>query len=78
VSLERKDVRCKLDAEWHEALLAVCDRDRLDIGEFVEGLLVRELGARIHAAILDADSLLRLGITGKIRQGLKQPEGTPT
>ena len=68
MSLERKDVRAKLDPEWHEALVKICARDGIEIGEFIEREIERVLAERIHNWILDNDAIAGLGITGKIRE----------
>lgn len=68
MALERKDVRAKLDEEWHRALGVVSDADRLDIGEWVEELIVRELKRRIHDAHAIAAATQHLGKIGKTRE----------
>lgn len=68
MALERKDVRAKLDADMHSALTAVCNADQLDIGEWVEQVIVRELRRRIHDAHAIAAATQHLGITGKTRE----------
>lgn len=65
MSLERKDVRVKLDSDWHQMLAAVADADRADIGEWVELLVVSELQRRIHAANVISAAAARAGISGK-------------
>ena len=74
MSLERKDIRAKLDAEMHEALSVISDADHLDLGEWVEQLIVRELKQRIHAATVIAEKTAHLGITGKSRDRAGKPE----
>ena len=69
MALDRKDVRAQLDAEMHEALAVISDADQLDIGEWVEELIVRELKRRIHDASVIAERTAHLGITGKSRDG---------
>lgn len=68
MALERKDVRAKLDPDMHGALTIVCETDQLDIGEWVESLIVRELHRRIHDAKNIAEKTSRLGITGNRRE----------
>lgn len=75
MSLERKDVRAKLDPDLHEALTVLCEIDELDIGEFVERELVRVITRRVHDASLIAARTERLGITGKVRESI--PGGKP-
>lgn len=67
MSLERKDIRAKLDPDVHAALVIVCEQKGLDVGEFVE----REIEAIILGLIHDANVLVaktgHLGIAGKPR-----------
>ncbi len=64
MAAERKDIRAKLDDDMHAALKAICDLDGVDMGEFIELVLVPVIQKRIHAAIALADKLQRLGIGG--------------
>lgn len=64
MSLERKDIRAKLDPDLHAALLVICDAEQLDLGEFVERELVRVISQRVHTATVIAAGTERLGITG--------------
>ena len=68
MSLERKDVRAKLDPDMHTALAVLCEIDQLDIGEFVERELVAVIRARVHAATVIAERTARLGISGNLRE----------
>jgi hypothetical protein len=70
MSLERKDVRAKLDPEYHEALTRMAEKSGMDIGEFVERELVRAIDQRLHAYIKDQADFESLGLTGKIRESL--------
>jgi hypothetical protein len=70
MSLDRMDIRAKLDPEWHEALVRICKRESIDIGVFVEREIERVLSERIHQSILDFEAIDGLGITGKIRDQL--------
>lgn len=67
MSLERKDIRAKLDPDWHEALVKAAERDGLEIGEFVEREMVKILSERIHQFILDKAAFDSIPVTGKIR-----------
>ena len=40
MALDRKDIRAKLDADMHAKLKAICEFDDIDIGEFIEALLI--------------------------------------
>lgn len=64
MSLERKDIRLKVDADVHQALLAICEADGLDISEFVESLIVPIVVKRVHRAHHIAS---RVPVLGKIR-----------
>lgn len=68
MSLERKDVRAKLDPDTHAALTVLAEIDQLDIGEFIERELVRVVYERVHAATLIAQRCERLGISGNRRE----------
>ena len=66
MSLERKDVRCKLDPEVHAAFKAISELDGKDVGELTETLIVEFVTRRIHDATVLADAVARLGIAGNI------------
>ena len=68
MSLDRKDVRFKLDPCYHAALREICDVASVEIGDFVEGIVVREIERRLHEASELATRTARLGITGKRRE----------
>lgn len=68
MSLERKDIRAKLDDDMHAALKAICEVDEIDMGEFIESVLLPVIEKRVHDAILLADKLPRPGISGSIRE----------
>lgn len=69
MSIERKDVRFKLTPEMHQALTVLAEIGDVDIGEFVEGVVVREVLRRVHEASVIAERTARLGISGKNREG---------
>jgi hypothetical protein len=64
MSLERKDVRFKLQPDMHQALTVLAECAQIDIGEFVELLVQREVVRRCHEASVIAEKTARLGITG--------------
>ncbi len=65
MSLERKDVRFKLDAGMHALLVAIAtDADQSEIGEWCEMVIQRELLRRAHAATVIAQAAERAGISG--------------
>lgn len=67
MSLDRKDVRLKLDAVDHAGLALIAEVDGKDIAEWVEAEVVRRVRERIHAATVIADAAKRLGLTGSGR-----------
>jgi hypothetical protein len=72
MSLERKDVRFKLAPDMHQALTVLAETAQVDIGEFVEMLVEREVVRRVHKASLIHERTARLGIIGSGRE----PAGT--
>lgn len=67
MSLERKDLRTKLDPDYHRALAGVAEADGMEIGEWVERLVVRELDRIAHEARLKAEATAHLGKSGNLR-----------
>lgn len=51
MSLERKDIRAKLDPDVHDMLRAICEVDAVDVGEWIERQLVPVIRSRCHDAI---------------------------
>lgn len=68
MSIARKDVRAKLDADMHAAMKAIAEADGLDVGEWIESILVPEIKRRIHAARLIAERVARMGKNGTNRE----------
>ena len=65
MSIERKDVRFKLDHGMHALLVAIStDADQSEIGEWCEMVIQRELLRRAHAASVIAEAAARAGISG--------------
>lgn len=64
MSLERKDIRAKLDHEAHAKLRAICDAEGVDMGEWIEQQLLPVIERKVHAAMMLTDALQRQGITG--------------
>jgi hypothetical protein len=64
MSLDRKDVRFKLAPEMHQALTVLAECAQVDIGEFVESVVQREVVRRCHEASVIAERTARLGIPG--------------
>jgi hypothetical protein len=68
MTLDRKDIRAKLDHEVHAALKAICDTEGVDMGEWIEATLVPIIEKRVHDAMVLADAFQRVGITGSRRE----------
>lgn len=68
MSLERKDIRAKLDPDLHQALTVLCEVDDCDLGEFIEREIVRVILKRVHGASLIAERTAHLGINGSARE----------
>lgn len=68
MSLERKDVRFKLAPEAHQALTVLAECAQVDIGEFVEQVVLREVERRVHEASVIARRTAQLGISGIVRE----------
>lgn len=68
MSLERKDVRAKLDPELHADLCDICEIDRIDIADFIESLLVPAIRKRCSDASELHERRERRGIIGKRRE----------
>lgn len=67
MSLERQDIRAKLDPDDHRALVCICNIDGVSIAEFIERLVVPVIRKRVHDAnVLARDFPLR-GISGSDR-----------
>lgn len=67
MAIERKDVRAKLDDDMHVALKAICDIDGVDMGEYIERIVVLAVEKRVHDATLLAERLHRAGFSGNAR-----------
>jgi len=52
----------------HAKLKAICDVDGIDMGVFIENLLVPVIEKRVHDAMVLATELQRHGITGNKRE----------
>lgn len=65
MSLERKDLRLKLDPDDHAALALLAEADESELAVWAERVLVRVIRRRVHGAIQLAKKAERLGIAGK-------------
>lgn len=68
MALPRKDIRAKLDAEVHEALIAICDADQIEISEFIEREIDRVIRKRVHDAQAIASRVPGWGKSGSGRE----------
>lgn len=68
MSLERQDVRAKVDPDVKRALKIYCDLKGLTEAEFLESLIEPVVRQFIHDSIEAADELRRQGIVGKNRE----------
>lgn len=64
MSLDRKDLRIKLDPDDHSGLQLLAECEGRELAEWAERVLVREIRRRVHAAIVLAKKAERLGIAG--------------
>jgi predicted HicB family RNase H-like nuclease len=65
MSLDRKDLRIKLDANDHAGLALLAEADESELAEWAERVLVRVIRRRVHAAMVLAAKAERLGIVGR-------------
>lgn len=68
MSLERKDVRAKLDPELHGALNVICERDGLTQADWIESVIAPLLRKEIQDTVKTYDAFLRAGIIGSDRE----------
>ena len=67
MSLERKDVRFKLAPEVHQGLSVLADVAGLDIAEYVEAIVAKEVCKQVHVANVVAERTAQLGLSGHSR-----------
>lgn len=67
MSLDRKDIRSKLDPDLHAALKIFADLDGVTEAQFIEDIVVPVLRRRIADATLAAEKLASAGFTGRRR-----------
>ena len=67
MSLERKDVRFKLEYDVHQALTILAEVAQVDIGEFCEQIVQQEIERQVHVATVVANRTACLGINGNRR-----------
>ncbi len=73
MALNRRDCRCKLDPDMHAKLKAFCDVEDIDMGEWIERLIVPVIEQQVHGAIALAERLQRLGLS----RSTDRPAGKP-
>jgi len=67
MSLERKDVRLKLDHDIHAAAKAIAETEGVEIAEWIEAVMAGIIKKRVHAASLVVSSLQASGSLGTFR-----------
>ena len=68
MSLERKDVRAKLDPELHSALDEICEQQGTTHADWIESVIAPVLRKRIMETLELAERFQRRGITGSNRE----------
>lgn len=68
MSLERKDVRLKLDHDIHAAAKAIAETEGMEITEWVETVINGVINKRVHAASLVVDRLVASGSLARFRE----------
>lgn len=68
MSLDRKDVRFKIDPDRHDVLARIARADDVEIGEWVEALVAAEVDRQLHRATIVAGSLPAPGKSGSGRE----------
>jgi hypothetical protein len=68
MTLDRKDVRAKLDPNIHAALVVICEERGLDVGEFIEREIAALVLGLVHDATVLAERTAHLGFSGKNRE----------
>ena len=73
MSIERKDIRSKLDAQVHAQLKIICECDVVEMGDFIEAVLLPVIARRVHDAIELSAKLHGLGKSGTVRESQGKP-----
>lgn len=73
MSLERKDVRAKLDHDTHAALEILCEVQGVTQAQFIESVLAPVIRRRVHEATLIAARVTVSGIAGNNRDSQAGP-----
>jgi antitoxin component of RelBE/YafQ-DinJ toxin-antitoxin module len=67
MSLDRKDVRLKLDHDIHAAAKAIAETEGMEIAEWIETVINGVTKKRVHSATLVVDALQASGSIGSFR-----------
>jgi hypothetical protein len=67
MSLERKDVRLKLDHDKHAAAKVIAETEGKDIAEWIEEVIVDVIKKRVHLANVIVSRLEETGAIGTFR-----------
>jgi antitoxin component of RelBE/YafQ-DinJ toxin-antitoxin module len=67
MSLERKDVRLKLDHDIHAAAKAIAETEGMEIAEWIEVVINGVVKRRVHQATLVVERLTASGSLGTFR-----------
>lgn len=76
MSLDRKDVRLKLEPDDHAIVKLLAESRGMDLDDWCEAVLVREARRDFHAAILIVKTAQRMGIEGKAIPEMPRRQGT--
>ena len=68
MSLDRKDVRFRLDPDVHAAVTVLAEVAQVEIGEWLEMIVQREVVRRVHETTVLHERMARLGILGVGRE----------
>jgi hypothetical protein len=68
MSLPRKDVRFKVYEDVHRCLLMLADIDNVEVCQWVELVIEKEIKQRIHAASMLASRAQEVGLAAKPRE----------
>lgn len=72
MSLDRQDIRARLDADKHERLLAICNATGTTVADFIEALVVPAVDGKVHEAILICRQLGLIPAAGINREEPRQ------
>lgn len=68
MSLDRPDVKVRLDPKYHRALKRIAEAKGVTMGEWIEDLAVTKIRELVHEASVIAESAPELGIVGPKRE----------